>query len=92
MKNDLAFENDEEYSLEKILATLTLNVYPRSMAGLNLNPNKEETGFQFNQVELLLKRVCQNTYLMESGWEIVRKQGTFGYYPAESTCEFKNGI
>ena len=64
-------------------------VYPRSLAGLNLNPKKEEKDFQTSNIETLLERICQKTYLKKSGWEIVRQQG--GVYPAESTCEFKNG-
>jgi hypothetical protein len=47
IKNDLDFEDNRgAYSTESILAHLTLIVYPRSMAGLNLNPNEEETEFQ----------------------------------------------
>jgi hypothetical protein len=65
-------------------------VYPRSLAGLNLNPKKEETEFQTNDVETLLQRICKKTYLMESGWEIIRKHGYDEL--AQSTCEFKNGI
>ena len=75
MKNDLDFKDKlGQYSAEAILATLTLIVFPRSMAGLNLNPNEEETKFQsFSQVELLLNRLCKNTYLMETGWQIIRE-------------------
>jgi len=68
-------------------------VYPRSLAGLNLNPKKEENNFQTNDVETLLERICKKTYLKESGWEIVRKHGLFSSdWPAESTCEYKKGI
>jgi len=57
---------------------------------LNLNPKKEENNFQTNDVETLLERICKSTYLRESGWEIIRKQG----YPEpdESTCEYKKGL
>jgi hypothetical protein len=41
IKNDLGYEDENgNYSSEKILSTLTLIIYPRSMAGLNLNPKK----------------------------------------------------
>ena len=66
-----------------------MRVYPRSLAGLNLNPKKEENNFQTNDVETLLERICKKTYLRESGWEIVRKQGWS--QPDESTCEFEKG-
>jgi hypothetical protein len=98
IKNDLGFVEKESiygvfyYSFEQILTTLTMIVYPRSLAGLNLNPKKEETEFQTNDVETLLRRICEKTYLMESGWEIIRRQGSILTQPAESTCEFKNGI
>ncbi|CBY12806.1 unnamed protein product [Oikopleura dioica] len=90
IKNDLGLDEGNYYSAEKILSTLTLIVYPRSMAGLNLNPNKEETEFQLNQIELLLERLCKKTYLMETGWEIIRQL----YWkeerqPKESTCKFE---
>ena len=91
MKNDLAFvDENNDYSFERVLTTLTMIVYPRTLTGLNLNPKKQEKKFQDNDVETLLERFCKKTYVMDSGWEIVRKQG----YPEpdESTCEFKNGI
>jgi len=87
MKNDLAFIDERNaYTFEKILTILTMIVYPRSLAGLNLNPKNEEKDFQMNDIETLLERICKKTYLRESGWEIVRKQGYLK--PAESTCEF----
>ena len=92
MKNDLNFEDKVGYySAESILATLTLIVYPRSMAGLNLNPNEEEEDFQTNEVELILERLCQKTYLMETGWEIIRQLGDREEHkPAKSTCKFES--
>ena len=91
MKNVLGFEDKKGfYSAELILANLTLIIFPRSMAGLNLNPKKEETEFQTNEIELLLKRVCEKTYFMESGWEIIR-QINFSFKPEESTCKFEQG-
>jgi hypothetical protein len=93
IKNDLDFEDEfGEYSAEKILSTLTLIIFPRSMAGLNLNPKKEETEFQLNQVELLLNRLCKKTYLMETGWQIIRQIGhKDDGQPKESTCRFEKG-
>ena len=92
MKEDLAFDDPEkEFTCERILTTLTMIVYPRSLAGLNLNPNKEESKSQINDIETLLQRICQKTYLKESGWEIVRKQEE-AYLPTKSTCEAKKGF
>ena len=92
-KNDLDFEDKRgAYSTESILAHLTLIVFPRSMAGLNLNQNEEETEFQLIQVELLLNRLCEKTDLMESGWEIIRKLSLMEEYrPKKSTCKFEIG-
>jgi len=88
IKNDLNFDDKRNhYTFEKILTNLTMIVYPRSLAGLNLNPKKEESYFQTNDIETLLERICKKTYLEISGWEIVRNQGRPS--PAESTCEFK---
>ncbi|CBY36761.1 unnamed protein product [Oikopleura dioica] len=88
IKNDLSFEDEFNYfTFDKILTNLTMIVYPRSLAGLNLNPKKEENDFQMNDVETLLERICKKTYLRESGWEIVRTQCWLK--PAESTCEYK---
>jgi hypothetical protein len=91
MKNDLGFQDKFGLlSAEAILATLTLIIFPRSMAGLNSNPNEEETKFQsFNQVELLLDRLCKNTYLMETGWQIIRHLGWTEDFRPKSTCKFE---
>ena len=95
IKNDLGFDGDlfdDRYSAERILATLTLIIYPRSMAGINLIPNEEETAFQHNEIELLLERLCKNTYLMENGWEIIRRlTQNEKDYPKKSTCKFEKG-
>ena len=93
MKNDLGFEDKYGYySAEAILANLTLIVFPRSMAGLNLNPNEKETEFQTNKIELLLKRLCKKTYLMETGWHILRKIVPLEkQQPKKSTCKFEQG-
>ena len=90
IKNDLAFvDRKNEYTFENILTNLTMRIYPRSLAGLNMNPKIEENEFQMNDVETLLKRVCQKTYLNKSGREMIRKQDDNG--PAKSTCEYKKG-
>ena len=90
MKKDLSFDDKyNHFTFEKILTILTMIVYPRSLAGLNLNPKNEEKNFQMNKIETLLERICKKTYLQESGWEIVRTQGW--PQPAESTCEFEKG-
>ena len=93
IKKDLSFKDKYDiYSAEAILSTLTLIVYPRSMAGLNLNPNQEETEFQLNQIEFLLERLCKKTYLMETGWEIIRKLDfEEKRQPKKSTCRFEKG-
>jgi len=102
IKNDLGFEDDYDYSAEAILSSLILIVYPRSMAGLNLNPNQKESEFQLNEIELLLERLCKDTYLMESGWNIIRKihykeeiirklVRKEEYQPRKSTCKFEKG-
>ena len=92
MKNDLSFADKyNEYTIERILITLTMIVYPRSLAGLNLNPKKEEQKFQMNDIETLLKRICCKTYLKESGWDIIK--GTYNRdTPEDSICEYDQGI
>jgi len=95
MKNDLSFDDKlslykfNNYTFDKILTNLTMRIYPRSLAGLNLYPKKEESDFQMNDIETMLERICKKTYLKKSGWEIVRKQGY--PEPAKSTCEYKKG-
>jgi len=94
IKNDLGFDDKNDfYSAEKILSILILIVYPRSMAGLNLNPNQEETEFQLNEIELLLERLCQKTYLMETGWQIIRKiDKDKEDQPKKSNCKFEKAF
>ena len=76
LKHDLNFDDEHDnYSMEKLLTIFTMVIYPRSLAGLNLNPNAEEKDFQSTEIELLLRRIKNKTYLMESGWEIIRKMG-----------------
>ena len=92
MKNDLSFADKyNEYTIERILITLTMIVYPRSLAGLNLNPKKEEQKFQMNDIETMLKRICCKTYLKESGWDIIK--GTkCRDTPKDSFCNYEQGI
>ena len=76
IKHDLEFEdNHGYYSTEAIVANLALVVYPQSMAGLNLNPKRKEEENQSCQIDVLLQRLCQKTYFMKSGWEIIRDLG-----------------
>jgi hypothetical protein len=92
MKNDLDWAEDiyEFYSVERILETLALIIFPQSMAGFDLNRKVEESKFQVYEVEHLLKRLCKKTYLMNSGWDIIKELG-----PAEknqqekSSCKFE---
>ena len=93
IEEDLDYKDENQYyTFEKILLNLTLIVYPRSLAGFNLNPNEVEKEFQMNRIDLLLYRLCQKTYLMESGWEIIRRIGPAGIYqPKKSTCEVRRG-
>ena len=45
IKNDLNTENrkmEYHFTVEKILTKLTMIIYPRSLAGMNLNPKNEE--------------------------------------------------
>ena len=75
IKHDLQVEDllmNHHYSLERILTALTMVIYPRSLAGLNLNPNKIEQEFQENEIDLLLRRIKYETYLNKSGWQIIR--------------------
>jgi hypothetical protein len=96
IEKDLLFDDKNGYySTEKILMTLTLIVYPRSLAELNYNPNKNETKYQTisnTELKLLLYRLCKKTYLMDSGWEIIRQIGPAGVnQPKTSTCRFDEG-
>ena len=91
IKKDLGFiDVKKQYTFEKILLNLTMRVYPRSLAGLNLNPRAKEHDFQMGQIDTFLKRICNETYLKQTGWKIIRKQGTWPQ-PARSICKFKEG-
>ena len=63
------------FTLENIFTILTMIIYPRSLAGFNLNPKNEEQKFQQNEIELLLRRMKLKTYLSGSGWEMIKKLG-----------------
>ena len=87
IKNDLKvndFKMERYFTIEKILTQLTMIIYPRSLAGMNLNPINIEKEFQHNKIELLLKRIKNETYLNDSGWDIIRDhrfgaEGSFDY-------------
>ena len=107
MWNDLYWRDQTFFfhSFDNILLILIMIVYPRSMAGLNLNPKENEIYFQTNEMEILLKRICSKTYLLESGWEIIRKMKHRCHIIAElrnlpdkenfkipeSTCKYEKG-
>ena len=51
LKNDFKVSDrqmERYFPLEKIFTFLTMIIYPRSLAGFNLNPKKEEQEFQEN--------------------------------------------
>jgi hypothetical protein len=88
IKNDLNTENrkmEYHFTVEKILTKLTMIIYPRSLAGMNLNPKNEEKEFQHNNIKLLLKRMKNETYLNKSGWDIIR------FYEAKGSFDFNKG-
>ena len=90
IENDLKvgnWEMEKYLTFEQIFTTLTMIIYPRSLAGLNLNPKKEEKEFQTNEIELLLRRLKFETYLNKSGWEIIRRAS----FSVEGDFNFKKG-
>ena len=93
MKHDLGFMKvDQSHSFENILSSLVLVIYPRSMAGINMNPKIKETERQTTQIETLLQRVCYKTFLMPSGWKIIRKLGDKNdSKPHKSICQYERG-
>ena len=69
------------FSKEKIMTMLTMVIYPRSLAGLNLNPKNEEKENQhFEDIEDLLKRMKYATYLNQSGWDIIRHNHVYASF------------
>jgi len=59
------------FTQEKLLYTLAMQIYPRSLAFLNLNHRKEEKDFQPNHAINLLDRIKYPTYLSNTGWKIL---------------------
>ena len=95
--NDLRADDDTMeiyFTVEKILTSLsqalTLIIYPQSLVGMNFNPKNKEKKFQQNEIELLLKRIKNETYLHKSGWDIIRDTSTDTIY-AEGTFDFEQG-
>ena len=93
-----ALENiDKIFSIEKILTVMVMHVYPRSLAGLNANPNNEEKENQLCSIDMLIERLCAPTYSDLSGWEIIRDY-IQDYYSSDSGfftgtyCSFKEGL
>ena len=83
IKNDSKVDDyrmEEYFTVDKILTKLTMIIYPRSLAGMNLNPRDKEKEFQHNRVNLLLRRLKNETYLHESGWDIIREIGYLSKY------------
>jgi hypothetical protein len=93
MEYDMGFDKkDFSHTFENILSSITMVIYPRSMAGLNLNPKRNEVDTQLTDIESLLKRICFRTFIMPSGWEIIRCLGAPGdSRPTESKCIYKKG-
>ena len=90
LKKDLQIDEkmEEHFTLEKILTFLTMVIYPRSLAGLDLNPKNEEKTFQHNNVDLLLRRMKNKSYLNKSGWSIL----WYGFrYDGDISFDFSQG-
>lgn len=90
IKNDLKVTDywmENYFTVEKILTSLTMIIYPRSLAGMNLNPKTEEKKFQHTEIELLLKRLKHETFLHKSGWDITRNRAP----RAKGSFDFKQG-
>ena len=98
IKKDLKIWNgplNEHYSFEKIFTLLTMVIYPRSLAGLNLNSNEDEKEFQHNEIEVLLKRLKLETYLNPCGWDIIKESLGPIEIPQKvknSFCSYEEGI
>ncbi|CBY13561.1 unnamed protein product [Oikopleura dioica] len=91
IKYDLSFDDtNNEYTTEEILTTITMNVYPRSLAGLNRNPNKAEKDYQMTEIVSLLERMAKETFFNVSGWEIVRSKGYLSS-PRRSSFDYREG-
>jgi hypothetical protein len=89
IQNDLktdARTMKEDYTFENIFTTITMILYPRSLAGLNLNPKHDEKQFQYNDVFTLLNRLKYPTFLQRRGWAFMRLQ-----FEPDSIFDFKEG-
>ena len=65
---------ERAFTAERILYFLTMRIYPRSLAGLNLNPDEGEIDYQrFRRFEDLLERMVRPTYAFEAGWDWMRR-------------------
>ena len=88
IKNDLKVDDstmEDYFTVENILSKLTMMIYPRSLAGMNLNPKKEETEFKHNNIELLLKRMKNETFLQKNGLDVKL------YSDEEGSFDFNKG-
>jgi hypothetical protein len=63
-------------------------IYPRSLAGMNLNPINKEKKFQHNKIDLLLARMKYETYLHKSGWDIIRDDRIREHEKLKHTFDF----
>jgi hypothetical protein len=90
IKNDLKvndFKMERYFTIEKILTQLTMIIYPRSLAGMNLNPKDDEKKSQLTRIDLLLTRIKNETYLHQSGWDSIRMNNNI----AKGSFDFKKG-
>jgi len=88
IKNDLKVDEstmEQYFTVENILSKLTMMIYPRSLSGMNLNLKKEETEFQHNNIELLLKRMKNETFLQKNGLDVKI------YGEAKASFDFNKG-
>ena len=92
LHNDLNFQDIRgDFTTQKIFVSLTMTVYPRSLAGFNLNPKKQEMLYQMNSIYELLKRMKNKTYLNQCGWVMLRNYTNKNFRPEKSTCDFEEG-
>ena len=86
------------FTSERILYFLTMRIYPRSLAGLNLNPNDIEIKYQrFHEFEDLLKRMVRPTYAFQAGWDWMRRIIVREFYDdnrflKDSVMIYKKGV
>ena len=89
IKKDLQIDDAPGFTFENILNVLVMIVYPRSLAGLNLNPAESEKAYQLGDVFTFLKRLTCRTFLSENGWFIIRKIALHNVI-SKSDLEFKS--